>query len=101
MYKHVVFWKIKETAHGLQKKEIVAEVMRKLDSLPPIISEIKEVETAVNIGDYQASFYDICSISLFENKDSFLKYTKYPEHDKVVAYIKSVQEAEQIVDFEV
>lgn len=74
--------------------------MRKLNALPAAIPEVREYEVAQNIGDYGASFYDICLISVFENKDTFWNYTKYPKHDEAVAYIQSVQEAEQIVDFE-
>ena len=100
MYKHVVFWKIKDPANGNLKSEIIEEVKRQLDILPAFIPEIKSFETAVNIGSYGASFYDVCLIATFDNKDTFWNYTKYPEHDAVVAFIQSVQEAEQIVDFE-
>jgi hypothetical protein len=100
MYKHVVFWKLKDNADGKTKKELIKEVLNKLNSLPAVIPEIKSYETASNIGDYGASFYDICLISVFENKDTFWNYTKYREHDLVVEYIQSVQVDEQIVDFE-
>jgi len=100
MYKHVVFWKIKDEVAGTQKADLIKSVVDKLDALPAAIPEIKVYEVARNIGDYGASFYDICLISVFENKETFWSYTKYPEHDVVVAYIQSVQEAEQIVDFE-
>lgn len=100
MYKHVVFWKIKDEVFGLKKTEIVAEVIKQLNTLPRVIPEIIAYEIAGNIGNYGASFYDICLISVFENSDTFWNYTKYPEHDAVVEYIQSVQEGEQIVDFE-
>ena len=100
MYKHVVFWKIKDKVNGVSKTEIIANVMQKLNALPAAIPEIKGYEVAENIGDYGASFFDICLISAFENKDTFWNYTKYPKHDEVVAYIQSVQEAKEIVDFE-
>ena len=63
------------------------------------IPEIIKYETAVNIGNYSASFYDVSLISVFKNEDDFWKYTKYPIHDEVVDFIKSVQESEQIVDY--
>lgn len=100
MYKHVVFWKIKQSVNGVTKKELIKEVIKKLNSLPACIPEIIEYEVGLNIGDYNASFFDICLISVFENKDTFWNYTKYPEHDAVVEFIQSVQEAEEIVDFE-
>lgn len=101
MYKHVVLWKMKEEAEGKSKAELAAEVKSRLDSLPAAIPEIKEYETAINIGDYGASFYDVSLISVFENRDTFWNYTKYPVHDEVVAYIQSVTVGEEIVDYEI
>ncbi len=68
MYKHVVLWKLKENANGMSKKELTREVKRRLDELPAQIPEILSYETAVNIGDYGASFFDISLISEFENQ---------------------------------
>ncbi len=101
MYKHLVFWKLKETSNGMSNKELAEEVKKRLDTLPGIIPEIKDYETALNIGDYGASFYDVSLISVFDNKDTFWAYTKYPEHDAVVEFIQSVKVAEEIVDYDV
>lgn len=101
MYKHVVLWKLKEQADGKSRNELAIEVKRRLDELPSQIPEIVSYETAINIGDYGASFFDVSVISAFENKDTFWTYTKYPMHDAVVAYIQSIMEAEEIVDYEV
>ncbi len=100
MYKHIVFWKIKDNANGKSKAELIKEIKAKLDSLPAQIPEVISYETAINIGDYGASFFDISLISVFENKDTFWNYTKYPVHDEVVAFIQSVQLDEQIIDYE-
>ncbi len=100
MYKHVVLWKIRDTGNEIKNQKIINNVVEKLEKFPAAIPEIVSYELAVNIGDYGASFYDICLISTFKNKDEFWAYTKYPVHDEAVAYIQSVQEAEQIVDFE-
>ena len=97
MYNHVVFWKLK--GNKKEKKKLSKIVKDKLDTLPSHIPEIIKYETAVNIGNYSASFYDVSLISVFKNEDDFWKYTKYPIHDEVVDFIKSVQESEQIVDY--
>lgn len=101
MYKHVVLWKLKDQENGMSRKELAIEVKRRLDELPAHIPEIKAFETGINIGDYGASFFDVSVVAVFENKDTFWDYTKYPVHDAVVAYIQSVQVAEEIVDYEV
>ena len=97
MYYHSVFWKFKGNK---EEKENISKIVKtKLDSLPAIIPEILKYETAINIGDYGASFYDVSLISVFKNEDDFWKYTKYKIHDEVVDFIKSVQKSEHIVDY--
>ena len=97
MYNHVVFWKLK--GNKKNKKKLSKKEKQKLDTLPFHIPEIIKYETAINIGSYGASFYDVSLISVFKNEDDFWKYTKYPIHDEVVDFIKSVQESEQIIDY--
>ena len=99
MYKHVVLWKLKEEADGMDKAELAVEVKRRLDELPGIIPEVSEYETAINIGDYGASFFDVSLIASYPDEEAFKKYCVYPEHDAVVAYIQSVTVAEEIVDY--
>jgi hypothetical protein len=93
-------WRLKEKANGMTRSELAAEVKRRLSSLPPIIKEIRQYDIGLNIGDYGASFFDVGLISAFNTKADFEAYCRYPEHDEVVAFIQSVQEDEQIVDFE-
>ncbi|TWT84062.1 Stress responsive A/B Barrel Domain protein [Planctomycetes bacterium CA13] len=100
MYKHVVLWKLKNTVEGASKSELATEVKSRLETLPSIISEIEEYEIGVNIGAYGASFFDVSLISTFPDEESFKRYCVYPEHDAVVAYIQSVTEAEEIVDYQ-
>lgn len=56
MYKHVVFWKLKESANGLSKLGLAIEVKRQLQTLPGLIQEIKAFEVGINIGNYSALF---------------------------------------------
>lgn len=100
MYKHVVLWKLQETSNGKNKAALALEVKAKLEALPAQIPEIIDFEVALNIGDYGASFFDVSLIATFENKTTFWNYTKYPIHDEAVAFIQSVQVAEEIVDYE-
>ena len=99
MYTHIVLWKLKENDNGMNRTQLAQEVKRRLDELPSHIPEIITYETGINVGDYSASFFDVSLVSTFVNKDTFWAYTKYPVHDEVVAYIQSIQEAEEIVDY--
>ncbi len=99
MYTHLVMWRLKEHVNGMNKEQLAKNVKEKLDSLPDIIKEITHFEVGINIGNYGASFFDIGLISTFVNESDFKAYCVYPEHDKIVAYIQSVTDDEQIVDF--
>ena len=100
MYFHLVMWRLKDEANGMSRPELAVEVKRRLDALPAVIKEIRQYDVGINIGDYGASFFDVGLISAFDTKPDFERYCQYPEHDEVVAFIQSVQEDEQIVDFE-
>ncbi len=97
MYNHIVFWKLKGNEEEKENLSII--VKDKLDTLPDLIPEIIKYETAVNIGNYSASFYDVSLISTFKNEADFWKYTKYQVHNDVVDFIKTVQDSEHIVDY--
>ena len=101
MYKHLVLWKLKDSADGLSKAELAREMKTRLDTLPGIISEIDTFEVGINIGVYGASFFDVSLICTYQNEDAFKRYCVYPEHDAVVAYIQSVTDAEEIVDYSI
>ena len=100
MYSHLVMWRLKDGANGMPTADLAVEVKRRLDALPAIIKEIRRYEVGINIGDYGASFFDVGLISTFDTKADFQQYCRYPEHDEVVAFIQTVQDDEQIVDFE-
>ena len=99
MYKHLVLWKLKSEVAGVGKTDLALEVKRRLETLPSIISEIDQYEVGINVGAYGASFFDVSLISSFIDEQSFKTYCVYPEHDEVVAYIQTVCEAEEIVDY--
>jgi hypothetical protein len=98
MYKHLVLWRLKaDTPNKLARAQ---EIKRRLDSLPAVIKEIRHYEVGINIGSYDASFFDVGLISAFDDQAGFLRYIQYPEHDAVVAFIAANTADEQIVDFE-
>ena len=84
----------------MSRSELASEVKRRLESLRTVIKEIRRYDVGINIGDYGASFFDVGLLSAFDTKADFERYCEYREHHAVVAFIQSVQEDEQIVDFE-
>ena len=46
MVKHIVMWSVKDGANGMSKKQIAAEMAKKLLALKPIIKEIRTIEVS-------------------------------------------------------
>jgi hypothetical protein len=99
MYKHLVLWKLKPQANGRKKDENATRVKEKIEGLKNTIPEIIFLDIGINIGGYGASFYDVGMYITFKNENAFLKYITYESHNEAVAFIQSVMEAEEIVDF--
>ena len=100
MYKHVVLWKVKSGLDSHEKTAQMSKASEMLGKLPAHISGITQFEVGPNIGNYQASFYDLCLVSAFETREDFENYCRDPVHDRVVEFIGSITEDERIVDFE-
>ncbi len=71
MYTHIVLWKLKENANGMNRTQLAQEVKRRLDELPSHIPEIITYETGINIGDYGASFLMSVWFLLLKTKTLF------------------------------
>ena len=49
-YVHIVLWKFKDNANGMNRAQLAQEVKRRLDELPSHIPEIITYETGINVG---------------------------------------------------
>ena len=99
MLKHVVMWRLKESAEGRTKAENVLYVKEMLDLLPDKIREIKNLEVGINMISAPPS-YDLVLIVDFSNMLDLQSYQAHPEHVKVADYVLKVRETRAVVDYE-
>ena len=99
MIKHIVMMRVKESFDGKSKNEIIYELKSKLETLPPIIPQIKHYEVGIDLNLINVSF-DLVLISEFENVNDLEKYKFNPEHQQVGQYIHQVTDTRAVVDFE-
>ena len=99
MLKHIVMWRLKESAEGRTKTENAIRMKEMLDLLPYKIKEIKRLEVAFNTLNTPAS-YDLVLIVDFANLLDLQAYQEHPEHIKVGDFILRVREARAVVDYE-
>jgi hypothetical protein len=98
MLKHIVMWKLKETAEGKNKLENVLLMKRMLESLPGRIPEIEFLEVGVNANHSDAA-YDVVLYSEFRDEAALYAYQEHPEHVKVADFVAKVREERVVVDY--
>jgi hypothetical protein len=94
MIKHVVLAKFKP---GVAEADI-AELRKKLATLPAIIPEIKGYDFGQDVRPEKT--LDFALVSTFEDMTAVKRYLVQPDHVVVGKYIRSLCESLQVIDFE-
>lgn len=101
MIKHLVCWKIKEYAEGLEKKEILEKMKIELLSLKSKLPMLKSLEVGINSADADKGNFDIVLETKFNSISDLNDYQVHPEHKKVADFIGKVRESRACVDYEI
>ena len=100
MIKHIVMFRLKESALGKSKDENLQELKVLLESLEDKIPVIKSLEVGINMGA-SASASDIALYSEFDDMQTLEDYRIHPEHVKIVEFIDKVCSERRVADYEV
>lgn len=100
MVKHIVMWKLKETAAGRTKGENALLLRKKLEALPAEIPEIKRAEVGINFDESDAAF-DVVLCAEFESVAALRAYQAHPEHQRLINdFLNEVRIEKRVVDYE-
>ena len=100
MIKHVVSWKIKETAEGKTKAENIEIMKQMLLALKDKMPIIKHLEVGVNSPKADASNWDVVLITDLASIADLQAYQVHPEHVKVGEFVAKVRECRACIDYE-
>ncbi len=100
MIKHIVLFRLKESALGKSKEENMQELKVRLESLQAKIPIVKYLEVGINMGA-SASASDIAIYSEFDDMQALEVYRVHPEHVKIVEFIDKVCSERRVADYEV
>ncbi len=100
MIKHIVLWKLKDRAEGVEKQVNIRRMKKLLESLPEKIPAIRAFEVGVNAIPSDAA-WDVSLYAEFATKEDLEVYQKHPEHVKVGEFVGKVRESRALVDYEV
>ncbi len=96
--RHIVMWKLKETAEGATRAENVAKFKTLLEACRDLVPGTLHLEVGV-AGEGLDSTYDLALLSDFADKAALDAYQIHPEHLVVKDFAKRVVESRQAVDY--
>jgi len=94
MVKHIILWKLKDTAPADAK----AEAKKRLEALAGRIPGL--VSIAVHTEGLPSSSADMMLDSVFTDADALAGYQVNPLHVEAATYVRSVVETRMCLDFE-
>ena len=99
MVKHVVAWRLKESALGSGKAENARRLRDKLEALRGRIPGLIRLEVGFDFSATENSA-DVVLVSEFESRAALAAYQIHPEHQGVVAFASQVVSERRIADFD-
>jgi len=100
MIKHVVMWKLKDSAEGAAKAENARTMKAGLEALKNVIPEIRLLEVGIN-GKEGPDSFDIVLCSEFLNWEDLDRYQNHPEHRKLAEFVSKIRSERRFVDYEI
>jgi hypothetical protein len=100
MVKHIVLWKLKDSANGMNKAENALAIKHKLESLKGKIEGLIEIEVGIDFLQSPESG-DIMLYSLFNDKQALDHYQQHPLHKEIMPFIAEARSERRVVDYEV
>ena len=100
MIRHIVLWRFAEEAGGKARDENLSEAQARLQALPRMIPELRELEIhrGLILGDRS---FDLALLSSFDSRQALRAYQDHPAHQEVVAFLRTVETERAVIDFEV
>lgn len=99
MIRHIVMWKLKETAEGATRAENLVKLKALLEGCRHLVPG---TPASLEVGFAEPglySTYDIALVSDFADKAALAAYQDHPDHVVVKQFAQAVAEARQCVDY--
>lgn len=97
--RHIVMWKLKDTAHG-NTKERNAQLMKEmLEALNGKIAGLIKLEVGIDFSKTDTSD-DVVLYSEFASRKDLDFYQAHPEHKAVIPFIVEAKSEKKVVDYE-
>ncbi len=97
LIRHIVMWKLKESAEGATREENLVKFKALLESCRDLVPGTLRLEVGLAAPGLPST-YDIALVSDFADKAALDAYQDHPDHLVVKQFAKAVTESRQCVD---
>ncbi|MGU7780479.1 Dabb family protein [Burkholderia sp. PU8-34] len=98
MIRHIVMWKLKESADGATRAQNALKLKEKLDACRDIVPGILHLDVGIATPGLEAT-YDVVLVSDFADKAALDAYQVHPVHEEVKKFVAAIREERQCVDY--
>ena len=99
MVKHIVAWRLKDSAGGNDKATNARLVRDKLEALRGRIPGLLRLDVGLDFSATENSA-DVVLVSEFESREALAAYQVHPEHKAVVAFVSQIVVERRLIDYE-
>lgn len=99
MTKHIVMWRLKESAGGRDKTRNAALLKEKLEALSGKIPGLLKIEVGLDFSR-TADSPDVVLYSELESREALEAYRTHPEHQAVIPFVQEVASERRVVDYD-
>lgn len=98
MIRHIVMWKLKETAEGAGRAENARILKERLEGCRNIVPGILHLEVGIAQPGLEST-YDVVLVSDFADKAALDAYQVHPTHAALKDFVMAVRESRECVDY--
>lgn len=100
MIKHIVMWRLNESAYGKPKSENALELKNKLLAMCGKVNGLINIEVGFDFSSEKDSC-DVVLYSEFKNKEALNEYQTHPDHEAIKKWLSEVRYERRVVDYEI
>ena len=100
MIKHIVFWRLNESAYGNDKQTNSQILKEKLLAMQGKVEGLLKVEVGFDFSNEKDSS-DVVLYSEFSTKEALHQYQIHPDHEEIKKWLSEVRYERRVVDYEV
>ncbi len=96
--RHIVMWKLKETAEGATRAQNALKLKDKLEACRGIVPGLLHLEVGLATPGLEAT-YDVVLVSDFADKAALDAYQVHPVHEDVKKFVSAVRQSRECIDY--